>query len=417
MLKYLHLKNVGPAATMELNLAERMNVLTGDNGLGKSFLLDVAWWALTRTWSGHHALPRSPKGASIGYAVRGKSGAAKPEVSTYRAAQEEWPAPAKRPAIPGIVIYARVDGGFSVWDPARNYWHSDTDRPAAYHFDNRQLWEGLRIGDVEVCEGLERDWVSWQKGRDPQFEALVQVLRGLAPPGEVLAPGPPRKLRLAEGRERPTIETPAGNVPVAIASAGIRRILGLAYLLVWAWHSHIEAARFLGKSPEKRIILLIDEPETHLHPAWQRRIIPSVMRVAEVLSTSNDTKTQLIFTTHAPLVLASLEPDFDAAQDAWSDLDLVTRGKSHVVELHQRPFVRYGDASAWLTSDAFDLRSSGSVDAERALDDAATALSDPDFDRSRALKLQKKLQSVLADTDPFWVRWRFVGAKKGWLPS
>ena len=33
-----------------MELAPRLNVITGDNGLGKSFLLDVIWWALTRKW-------------------------------------------------------------------------------------------------------------------------------------------------------------------------------------------------------------------------------------------------------------------------------------------------------------------------------------------------------------------------------
>lgn len=46
MLKSIHLKNVGPAPEMEMELAPRLNLITGDNGLGKSFLLDVAWWAL-----------------------------------------------------------------------------------------------------------------------------------------------------------------------------------------------------------------------------------------------------------------------------------------------------------------------------------------------------------------------------------
>ena len=50
MLERLELENVGPAPEMMLNLAPRMNLITGDNGLGKSFLLDVAWWALTRKW-------------------------------------------------------------------------------------------------------------------------------------------------------------------------------------------------------------------------------------------------------------------------------------------------------------------------------------------------------------------------------
>ena len=50
MLKHLELKNVGPAARMKLDFGSRLNLLTGDNGLGKSFLLDIAWWALTRRW-------------------------------------------------------------------------------------------------------------------------------------------------------------------------------------------------------------------------------------------------------------------------------------------------------------------------------------------------------------------------------
>lgn len=61
MLKRLELENVGPAPRMELNLAPRLNLVTGDNGLGKSFLLDVAWWALTRKWP-HDLNPRLMSG-------------------------------------------------------------------------------------------------------------------------------------------------------------------------------------------------------------------------------------------------------------------------------------------------------------------------------------------------------------------
>ena len=50
MLQQLMLANVGPAASMELHFGSRLNVLTGDNGQGKSFLLDIAWWSLTRKW-------------------------------------------------------------------------------------------------------------------------------------------------------------------------------------------------------------------------------------------------------------------------------------------------------------------------------------------------------------------------------
>jgi recombinational DNA repair ATPase RecF len=50
MLNYLKLQNVGPAAEMELELGSRLNIMTGDNGLGKSFLLDVAWFVQTGCW-------------------------------------------------------------------------------------------------------------------------------------------------------------------------------------------------------------------------------------------------------------------------------------------------------------------------------------------------------------------------------
>lgn len=57
MLKSLTLQHVGPSDAMEIGLSQRMNLLTGDNGLGKTFLLDVAWWALTRTWVSSPAVP------------------------------------------------------------------------------------------------------------------------------------------------------------------------------------------------------------------------------------------------------------------------------------------------------------------------------------------------------------------------
>lgn len=69
----------------------------------------------------------------------------------------------------------------------------------------------------------------------------------------------------------------------------------------------------------------------------------------------------------------------------------------------------------WLTSEAFDLRSSRSVEAEQAIERAIAAMTQPNFSKARAQKVHRDLLNVLGDTDPFWMRWRFVGEKKGWL--
>jgi len=52
MLKSTKLHGVGPVRDLSASFGERLNVITGDNGLGKSFLLDVCFWSLTGTWPG-----------------------------------------------------------------------------------------------------------------------------------------------------------------------------------------------------------------------------------------------------------------------------------------------------------------------------------------------------------------------------
>jgi len=428
MLEHLHLKNVGPAPEMQFEPAERLNLITGDNGLGKSFLLDVAWWALTRTWSGTIAMPTTQKVASIDYVVHGKNGVAVHVSSKFRREDESWPFDTKHPPVPGIVVYIRIDGGFSVWDPARNSWRRDPDRAPAYHFSAAEVWDGLTLGDQlvvfagdvdlaslrathgnrRVCEGLERDWVSWQVGRKPQFQALEEVLRVLSPATETLRAGPPRRLFLGEGRDRPTLLIGRQEVPVAFASAGVRRVLALAYLLVWAWYEHRVAAQLLGRKPVDRFVILFDEPETHLHPRWQRTIVPSVMAASDALRATKATTPQLFIATHAPLVLASIEPLFSPELDELFHLNAVD-GK---VVLEKGGWATQGDVSDWLLSDVFGLEQARSLEAETAIEAAEAFMRGEKglpagLDTKRAI--HKALQRLLPANDRFWPRWLIDG--------
>lgn len=48
MLERLEMEGVGPSPRLSFTFKPRLNLLTGDNGLGKTFVLDLAWWALTQ---------------------------------------------------------------------------------------------------------------------------------------------------------------------------------------------------------------------------------------------------------------------------------------------------------------------------------------------------------------------------------
>ena len=352
---------------MEMELAPRLNLITGDNGLGKSFLLDVAWWALTRKWpqdlnrkltSGYAARPSHiKKPASIRFRVKGKTETVTYE-SKYVPRDESWLGKAGRPVNPGLVIYAHADGAFSIWDPARNYWKTKgsidvQERLPGYVFSAKEVWDGLEV-DVDgkttiVCNGLLRDWASWIREKNGAAKNMREVLIGLSPSqkdGDRLEPGPLVRMSVNDTRDIPSIQSGyAKAIPILHASSGVRRIVALAYMLQWSWNEHRLAAQQLGESPAVQVILLIDALESHLHPRWQRSILGSLLRLASLLH--RNAKIQLITATHSPLVLASAEPTFDSTMDAWFDFDLDHTSNGERVLLKKREFVRQGDVSNW----------------------------------------------------------------------
>ena len=398
MLESIHLKNVGPAKEMELDFSSRLNLITGDNGLGKSFLLDVAWWTLTRTWAREIVVPPPGTKAKITYKYTKKTKPSYSFTSDYEADRVRWTVKASRPPIPGLVIYAQVDGGFAVWDPMRNYWTEDApDRPNAFLFKPDEIWSGN-----QHSKGVLDDWLLWQANADIRYSMLKTVLEVLSPSStEPIVPGVPRELTIKDKGPTPTLTMPYGeDVPLTHASAGMRRIIALAYLLTWAWHRHLEAAKLRGEDSAREIIFLIDEIEGHLHPQWQRRIVPALIQV--MLTLAKDTNIQVIAATHSPLVLASVEPLFDPKEDSWFDLDLE---KGSVI-LRKREYQRRGPIDNWLTSPAFDMKEPrGSVRAEEAIQDAIRLSKQKTPKKSEIIDVDKRLRETLGDTDRFWVRW------------
>lgn len=413
MIKSLNFHNVGVSKDMSVKFADRLTLITGDNGLGKSFLLDAAWWAVTRKWpamvnpavsGGQPARPLGPGEASISYTASGKSRNKVDYTSKYDRKVGEWTGKPDRPLNAGLVLYAMVDGSFAIWDSARNYWVTKgkadvQERIPAYVFDNRAVWYGLKAtahGEKVLCRGAYEDMLTWQLEKGESWELMRAVLGTLSAPDERLEIGEPCIIAPDDARQYPTLATPYGPpVPLPFVSAAVRRIVALAYCLVWAWQSHRKAAALMGEAPAQSITFLVDEIESHLHPRWQRAIVPALMKVMDGLCTKK-TNVQLVLTTHSPLVMASCENIFDEARDAWIDFDLVKKN----VEITPRDFMACGTAGAWLQSEAFDLFTSRSLEAEEAYREALAWLRGKRHSEKTAQNVLRKLAQHFPAEDP-----------------
>ncbi len=421
-ISYLGLREIGPATAFHYQPSDRLNIITGDNSLGKTFILESIWWALTGGWLGLPVLPRKnvPKNKPlISFRIRTMGGKDRRYEAKYNWDRQGWVSPKNREFLPGLVIYARYDGSFAVWDPARTYQVEGFGLvpPKGYIFlSNTEIWEGLpKEGDGGrtqwVCNGLLRDWVTWQTSVRfaDHFASLVACLKTLSPdPLEPLGPAEPTRLPL-DSREIPTLMLPYGEVPVLHTSAGIQRVIGLCYIMVWAWHEHLMHSEMIRRPPQRRLVLLIDEVEAHLHPRWQRVIVPGLMEAIQELSLA--LTPQIHLATHSPMVMASAEPLFDEVMDGLHHLKLV--GKNVILE--ELPFIRRGTVDRWLMSDVFALLFARSVEAERAIKDAK-ALQELDKDKvdQEAVKeVHVRLVKYLAPDDTFWPRWTFFAEQYG----
>lgn len=77
---------------------------------------------------------------------------------------------------------------------------------------------------------------------------------------------------------------------------------GIQGVYLWVWYLTLRIAQFYEFASDwhtKPAVLCIDDVENHLHPAWQRRVIPALLDHFPGL--------QIFATTHSPFVVAGLE--------------------------------------------------------------------------------------------------------------
>lgn len=127
-------------------------------------------------------------------------------------------------------------------------------------------------------------------------------------------------------------------------------------------------------------------------------VLPSLIDVAAGLG--GQIQVQVLTATHSPLVLASVEPVFNEAQDRLFRFDL----RDGQVAFESGPWSPQGDVVGWLTSDLFDLRQARSREAEEAIEAAEAYIRGerdklPGGLRTRG-DVEKRLRAVLPRPGP-----------------
>ncbi len=440
-LRHLTLRGIGPAEEFDLFPSPRLNIITGDNALGKTFLLECIWWILTNEWASRNPAYPHPdhfdEKAEITFQISKEDQDDVEQTIHYDRKKNNWERVEKRLIFPGLTLYAQSDGSFAVYDVLKQsssrqleLFEADsalyiTPSPQSTRHKARErpflsltaieVWYGVTDKQSErnrsIFEGLLRGWIEWQNDRDQtRFEKLQKALKTLSPHfPEPLSPGKPdRSGRFNDDRPMPTLRFPYGDVPLVLCSAGIKRIVALAYMLVWAWDRHVMV---LGEDRETSgsMVLLIDETEAHLHPFWQRTVVPALMNVVQDLVDQIDV--QVMLATHSPLVLASVEPIFDEEQDSLFHLS--QDYQTGEVQLDEVPFFKRGRVDYWLMSEIFGLKHPRSIEAEGTIERAKALQLEPDPDRESVQKVTDDLVRYLAGDDDFWPRWTYFAEKQG----
>lgn len=141
---------------------------------------------------------------------------------------------------------------------------------------------------------------------------MVAAMEGQSelPPGECRAIETTRRFEAAisavTGRTFALLVRPQPEVHLTVRWGGVEMKLvelpdGLRSIIAWlvACISTLETRYPEHPSPlDIPVILLLDEPESHLHPAWQRRLLPAAQRLFP--------NAQIFVATHSPFVISSV---------------------------------------------------------------------------------------------------------------
>jgi predicted ATPase len=141
------------------------------------------------------------------------------------------------------------------------------------------------------------------------FDGFVDILQQLLPPELGFQ-------KLEVRMPEIVLKTASGDFPLDAMSGGVSSLLGIA------WQIHMYGA------DKTSCTVIIDEPENHLHPSMQRRLLPSLAKAFP--------KYRFIVSTHSPFIVTS-SPDAAVFALVFNESQRVISRRLTDVELAASP--------------------------------------------------------------------------------
>lgn len=146
--------------------------------------------------------------------------------------------------------------------------------------------------------------------RDPQMEAVRRAVAGLLPGFDGLrVRRRPQQLVISKGGQELSLDQLSDGEKCLLAMVG-----DIARRLAMTGAEHLDPL-------QKEALVMIDEIELHLHPRWQREVVPALLRTFPGC--------QFVLTTHSPQVLGSVPSESVRLLDRFQvfDTPAMTKGR------------------------------------------------------------------------------------------
>jgi len=131
-------------------------------------------------------------------------------------------------------------------------------------------------------------------------------------------------------------------------------------------------------------IILIDEPETSLHPDWQRKIIDVYRNIGE--------NNQIIMATHSPLIIGSAPTE---------SIRIMSRNDEGKIEVHQQDIYdkSHGKTADYILKVTMDLDTPRDEETQKNIDLADELLQNDKYETEQYKKLMQSLIEQLGSDD------------------